>query len=323
MEKTWSRLQRQAEDALSRAQDQANEALQYARDLWDQTRDTATDAASRASHISTSDLRKRASSALDDAADTARPYLHRLGERLEELRGEALPYLTHLRHEATPYLRDLRKRVERFGHAASERLGEWRGSAADRLSDIRPMLGRGSSHSSGFAFGPLVGLIGGGAGLMYLMDSEKGADRRTQLCEKSADWIRRAENSIDALGTQVGHHIQAAMGHAEDDAEDMVEQLQPGEIKPWSKTTRVMAGAGGVGLLLAGAKRGGLGGLVMTAVGAGLVARASLDRPMDELLNLASDKAREMADKAEHGWDELKKSTRSFEPANHVQSQRS
>jgi hypothetical protein len=374
MEKAWSRMQRRAEDAIAQAQDQANEALHYAQGAWEQAREGASDAASRASKMS------------------ARPYLNRLGDRLDTMKDEAVPYLEHLRDEARPYLRDLKKRAERWSRTAADRLSEWGGSAQGKLAEIRPMLSRGgSTHSAGLAVGPLMGLIGGGAALMYLLNGEKGAERRTMLSDKTASWLRRAEDSIDALGTQVGDRIHAAMSdaraRAHEEGQDMksaaecigekikdrlgrivdnVDDLKydlspsgrvslsgpmcrrdvdrvhavlsaipgvteiedrltlhdpaPGEVRPWSQSTRVMAGAGGAGLLLAGAKRGGLSGLLMTAVGAGLVARAALDRPMDELLNLAGDKAKAMAQQAEQGWGEMKKSAaKQFEPANHAQ----
>jgi len=79
-----------------------------------------------------------------------------------------------------------------------------------------------SSSSSGWLAGllSLVGGVGIGAGLLYLLDPDKGQKRRNQLMSSASDLASTAKDYAgDALGS-IGSKVGDALGSARDYASD-------------------------------------------------------------------------------------------------------
>jgi uncharacterized membrane protein len=96
--------------------------------------------------------------------------------------------------------------------------------------------------------GKLIAGVVVGAGAMYLLDPERGAERRALLRK---------------------------------------EGVGPGSRKDWTPAARVLVGTAGGLILLKGAKSGGAKGKALRAVGAGLLARASSSVRSRRLVGLA------------------------------------
>jgi len=145
--------------------------------------------------------------------------------------------------------------------------------------------------------------LGMGAAFMYFMDPQQGRKRRADLRNQAEAAARRAREGRDivvrdatnrAYGAVVEarrwvEHRRDSRGSVTGDASttnmtqaahDMLHAMDG----PWSPTSRAAAGAFGAGLATYGYFRGGLAGLVYAAIGGGLLARATTNREIGNLV---------------------------------------
>ena len=147
--------------------------------------------------------------------------------------------------------------------------------------------------------------IGVGAALMYFTDPQQGRKRRADLRNQAEAAAKRAREGRDVVvrdatnrahglviearrrvdgwrearenGTRTG---DATPGNMTQAAHQMLHSMDG----PWSPTSRAAAGALGAGLATYGYFRGGLAGLLYTAIGGGLLARATTNREIASLV---------------------------------------
>jgi uncharacterized membrane protein len=114
--------------------------------------------------------------------------------------------------------------------------------------------------------GKLITGVVVGAGAMYLLDPERGADRRSLLRDEGVHAGRRVQTQLAATGRRVGEPSQS----------------------------RLVLGAAGGLLAVQGARKGGAAGVALGVAGLGLLARAAFPGRTLPLLREATDPAVEV-----------------------------
>ena len=118
--------------------------------------------------------------------------------------------------------------------------------------------------------------VGVGAGLMYILDPDRGRRRRALARDKATSTWNRSEKYVGTMSRDLAnrsrglvHDAKAALagrGHEE------------GADQDWSPSTRIVAAAVGGGLAIYGYRRGGLVGKTATALGMGLLTRGVMNQ---------------------------------------------
>lgn len=134
--------------------------------------------------------------------------------------------------------------------------------------------------------------LGVGAAFMYFCDPQAGRKRRTDLrnrVEATQRRIAHARGVVARDATQRTHGVLLEARRALEaartrDAPGLVPYLRslvaPWGQPRWSPAQRAVAGACGAGLAAYGFVRGGLRGMAWSAIGGGLLARATTNEPL-------------------------------------------
>lgn len=133
-----------------------------------------------------------------------------------------------------------------------------------------------------------IGSIGLGAGLMYLLDPDRGKRRRFALRDKAIRMLDKADGVIEQAGQDIRNHARGVAIEALALLDGMDNRFglddTPGsqnpqpravrfnlqEAKPGWSTGRLLARIGGGALLLYGRRRGDLAGKALSAIGVGM-----------------------------------------------------
>ncbi|HEX3098111.1 MAG TPA: SRPBCC family protein [Usitatibacter sp.] len=150
--------------------------------------------------------------------------------------------------------------------------------------------------------------LGLGAALMYLMDPQQGRKRRNDLLNQVDSTRRKVQRGTDMALRDATNRTHGVLVQTQQWLRSQRERLEsrasnepsispgtgpaigaaknaaaPWMRERWSPAQRALAGMLGAGLATSGYVRGGLGGLLMTMAGVGLVARASANEPLGTL----------------------------------------
>ncbi|HVR99398.1 MAG TPA: hypothetical protein VMW27_22440 [Thermoanaerobaculia bacterium] len=137
----------------------------------------------------------------------------------------------------------------------------------------------------------LVGGLGLGAGLMYLLDPQGGRSRRTAVKDKttqalstSGNALRKTSKSLGSRSKDLAAGVRSKLSRDGSDSSEDVQALDSGldsqshggkleAVRKWGgSAARVLAGTAGAGLAVAGARRRDKLGAALGAVGLGLLA---------------------------------------------------
>jgi hypothetical protein len=124
--------------------------------------------------------------------------------------------------------------------------------------------------------------VGVGAGLMYILDPDRGRRRRALARDKAASTWNRSEKYVGKVGRDLANRSRGLAHDAK--AAIKGKRREHGRIAPpestgenWSPATRILASALGGGLAIYGYRRGGLVGKTATGLGMGLLTRGVMN----------------------------------------------
>jgi hypothetical protein len=130
--------------------------------------------------------------------------------------------------------------------------------------------------------------VGVGAGLMYILDPDRGRRRRALARDKAASTWNRSEKYLGKMSHDLAnrsrglaHDAKAALAGERREPGDGTGRPHGGEN--WSPATRILASALGGGLAIYGYRRRGLVGKTATALGMGLLTRGVTNQGMPML----------------------------------------
>jgi hypothetical protein len=137
--------------------------------------------------------------------------------------------------------------------------------------------------------GMLLTGMGIGAGLMYILDPDRGRRRRALARDKAVRTWNRSERYVGKVSRDLANRTRglahetkrAITGEEHDEGERKTAPDLRNEN--WSPATRVVAAALGGGVAIYGYKRGGLLGRTATALGMGLLTRGLMNRSIPML----------------------------------------
>ena len=166
-----------------------------------------------------------------------------------------------------------------------------------------------------------IAYLGLGAALMYLYDPQSGRKRRADLQQRidsagrqlahARDVVRRdAANRVDGLVAETRGAIEAGKREGIRAGGTSLAQLAQGTARTWqrrhwSPSQRAFAGAFGAAFAMYGYFRGGVKGTAFCAMGSALVARATANDDLSEMLRAKADAAANPADAAAPGGEAL------------------
>ncbi len=137
--------------------------------------------------------------------------------------------------------------------------------------------------------GMLLTGMGIGAGLMYILDPDRGRRRRALARDKAVSTWNRSERYVGKVSRDVANRTrglahEAKRAIAGEESEERQHRMAPDILSEnWSPATRVLAAALGGGVAVYGYKRGGLLGKTATALGMGLLTRGLMNRSVPML----------------------------------------
>jgi uncharacterized membrane protein len=145
-----------------------------------------------------------------------------------------------------------------------------------------------------------LAFLGLGAALMYLYDPQAGRKRRSNLrhriesasqkLQHSRDVVvRDATNRVNGLVAEGRGLVETGRREGLASAGTSLADIAQGAVRSWgrarwSPAQRALAGALGAGMATYGYFRGGIKGVAMCAVGGALVARASANEELSDVL---------------------------------------
>jgi uncharacterized membrane protein len=137
--------------------------------------------------------------------------------------------------------------------------------------------------------------MGLGAAAAYLLDPVNGRRRRARARDSMVRAARKSGDAAGATSRDVANRSRglAAMTRARWEGEGRRPGPRPDTRwafarESWSPTARLVAGSGGISLLMAGLRRRGLGGALLSAAGALLAARSVTDMEVRRLLGIGA-----------------------------------
>lgn len=136
--------------------------------------------------------------------------------------------------------------------------------------------------------GMLLTGMGIGAGLMYILDPDRGRRRRALARDKAVRTWNRSERYVEKVSRDVANRTRGLAHETKraitGQARETGERSAPDAMyENWSPATRAVAAALGGGIAVYGFKRGGLLGKTATALGLGLLARGLMNRSVPML----------------------------------------
>src|SRR5688572_8824790 len=124
-----------------------------------------------------------------------------------------------------------------------------------------------------------------GAGLVYLLDPQRGRGRRAVVRDKARHYVREGKDLLETGIEDLENRAQGLRARARHPFRRHKNPGQKPELlqENWSPGTRLVMGAAGLGLAIFGMARSGL---LSTLAGAGLFARAAANRPLRRVIGL-------------------------------------
>jgi len=211
--------------------DQAGEKLHGAGDLataaWEQARQLGASLGDLSGQAS-----DRAGDAMSDARESAADHARRVRDQAAQIAeslssgtssagrwlGGGLSGLSGALHGIGDLTHGLWDRARHFGHRSSEDAQSWASDLADRARHsshsmrhrlaqaIDPDHVRGTPHVVGWTSAS-VGILFAGAGLMYLLDPDRGAARRSQVCDQLSGTLSRMGNFFRKSGRDLANRV--------------------------------------------------------------------------------------------------------------------
>ena len=128
--------------------------------------------------------------------------------------------------------------------------------------------------------GMLLTGIGIGAGLMYILDPDRGRRRRALARDKAVKTWNRSERYLEKVGRDLANRTRGLAQETKRaiTGEKHRSTASDGMNAGCSPTTRVLAAALGGGITVYGYKRGGLLGKTAATLGIGLLTRGVMNR---------------------------------------------
>lgn len=124
---------------------------------------------------------------------------------------------------------------------------------------------------------------GAGAGAMYLLDPQRGAQRRAHVVEGARSRAHAVEQLAAKAGRDVSNRARGLAARAQGSSPTRESR---GALSEGTPERRILEGGGGALIALWGLARGGLVGTGALMAGAALVARAALARDAQRMIRV-------------------------------------